>query len=361
MKQWLVLFFILSLLGSKVIAQETDTTKEKNVKIFPLPIVFFTPETDWAGGAVSLVTFRFKDEPESSRGSQFQFGGAYTQRDQLLLYLPFQLYKNNEKFYAFGELGYYKYSYRFFGVGSDLPDENEELYSVDFPRIRLNFTQLVRPKWYVGVRYWYDGYDIVQVEEEGLLDRGEITGENGGNVSSLGFISLYDSRNNYNYPTSGTYLEVLALPNYKITGSDFEFTRYSIDYVTYLSKQKNVLALNLYGASTVGDPPFNELGLIGGLRRMRGFFEGRFRDRNIALAQVEYRRELFWKFGMVAFAGIGTVASTISDYSLSNVKRSGGVGIRFRLDDNEKINVRCDFGYGQDGNSGVYLTIGEAF
>ena len=360
MKKWLFLVLILLFVSIKSIGQERDTT-EKKLKIFPLPVVYFTPETDWGFGVVSLFSFRFKGESESTRNSQFQFGGAITLRDQLLFYLPFQLYKKNEKYYAFGEIGYYKYSYRFFGIGTDLPDENEELYNVNFPRARLNLMKLVKLKWYLGARYWFDNYDIVKIEKNGLLDSDNITGSEGGRISSLGFISLYDSRDNYNYPTTGTYLEVLALPNYSITGSDFDFTRYSIDYVTFLNYNKNILAFNLYGVSIVGDPPFNEMAFIGGRNKMRGFFEGRFRDRNLAMAQAEYRRHLFWKFGMVAFAGIGVVAHSMDDYNLSNLKRSGGVGVRFRLDDEEKIHIRCDFGYGQDGNSGVYLTIGEAF
>ena len=177
----------------KSFSQEKDTT-EKSFKAYPLPVVYFTPETDWGFGAVSLFSFRLKGEPKESRNSQFQFGGAYTQRDQLLFYLPFQLYYKNEKYYAFGELGYYKYSYRFFGIGNDLPPENEELYNVNFPRVRLNMMKLVKPSWYLGVRYWFDEYDIVKIKNQGLLATQDIVGAKGGTVSSLGLISLFDSR-----------------------------------------------------------------------------------------------------------------------------------------------------------------------
>ena len=353
-------FILICLLSFKVFGQKSDST-EKNFRIFPLPVVYYTPETEWGFGAVSLFSFRFKGETKESRTSQFQFGGAYTQRDQVLFYLPFQLYYKNEKYYSFGELGYYKYSYRFFGVGNDLPAENEELYNVNFPRIRLNLMKLARPSWYLGMRYWYDGYDIVKVKEGGLLDTQDITGAEGGTVSSLGLISLYDTRNYYNYPSKGTYLEVLALPNLKTFGSDFEYTRFSIDYVQFLSKNKNILAINLYGVSILGEAPFNELAFIGGRSKMRGYFEGRHRNRNLLMAQAEYRRTLFWKLGMVAFVGYGVVARNIDEYAAENIKPSGGFGLRYRLNEEEKINIRLDFGYGENNNSGVYLTIGEAF
>ena len=354
-------FFLLCIVTIKLTAQNNDSVNVSRLKAFPLPVVYFTPETDWGFGAVSLFTFRIKGETKDSRTSQFQFGGAYTQRDQLLFYLPYQVYYKNEKYYSFGELGYYKYSYRFFGVGTDLPAKNEELYNVNFPRVRINIMKLVRPNWYLGLRYWFDGYDIVKTKEGGLLETQNITGADGGVVSSLGIISLLDSRDNYNYPTKGTYLEMLALPNYGYLGSDFEFTRFSVDYVQFLSRNKNILAVNLFGVSILGDAPFNELAFIGGRSKMRGYFEGRFRDRNLVMAQAEYRRELFWKIGMVAFVGYGVVANEYKEFEARNIKPSGGIGLRYRLSDEERINIRLDLGYGEKGNSGVYLTIGEAF
>lgn len=129
----------------------------------------------------------------------------------------------------------------------------------------------------------------------------------------------------------------------------------------YLGKNKNVVAVNLYGVATLGTVPFNELTLIGGTRRMRGYFEGRFRDRNMLMAQTEFRRELFWNFGFVAFAACGVVSKNIENFEVQNVKPIGGVGLRYRLSQDEKINLRLDYGIGESGSSGFYLTIGEAF
>lgn len=357
----LVIFLLFYTSIPSILAQISYDSAKTGFKVYPLPVVFFSPETDWGAGVVSLFSFRFKGESKKTRISQFQFGAAYTQRNQFLLYLPFQLYAKNENLFSFGEVGYYKYSYRFFGVGSDLSGSDEELYNVTFPRIRLNLMKLAKPKWYVGLRYWFDGYDITKVEESGLLAGSNIAGAEGGIISSLGFISLVDSRNDYNYPSSGTYFEFVALPNLHAYGSDFEFTRFSADYVKYLGLNKNVLAINLYSVTTIGKVPFNELALIGGTRRMRGYFEGRFRDRNMLMAQTEYRREIFWQLGFIVFAGYGVVSKNIGNFELQDIKPSAGLGLRYRLSKDEKINLRLDYGIGESGSSGFYLTIGEAF
>ena len=151
------------------------------------------------------------------------------------------------------------------------------------------------------------------------------------------------------------------LPNLKAFGSDFEFTRFSADYVTFLSKGKSILALNLFAVAIAGMAPFNELAFIGGRSKMRGYFEGRHRNRNLMMAQAEYRRFLFWKLGIVAFAGYGVVSRDLDNFQSQNIKPSGGLGLRYRLSEDEKINIRLDIGYGEKGSSGFYLTIGEAF
>jgi hypothetical protein len=37
------------------------------------------------------------------------------------------------------------------------------------------------------------------------------------------------------------------------------------------------------------------------------------------------------------------------------------MGLRFLFNKKQKINLRMDLGFGQDGNSGVYFGIEEAF
>lgn len=44
---------------------------------------------------------------------------------------------------------------------------------------------------------------------------------------------------------------------------------------------------------------------------MRGYFQGRLRDRNTLMLQAEYRRKLIWNVGVTAFAGFGSVSRNI--------------------------------------------------
>ena len=63
----------------------------------------------------------------------------------------------------------------------------------------------------------------------------------------------------------------------------------------------------------------------------------------------------------MAFAGVGDVfGSDASDVSLDELKYSYGLGLRFLFNRQEKINLRADFGFGQD-TRGVYFGLEEAF
>lgn len=336
-----------------------DTTKRSN--LIPLPIVFFTPETDWGFGAAGIYSFHFKTDSTNSRPSQIQLGFAYTLRDQILSYLPFQLFLKNGKYKVYGELGYYRYIYEFSGVGNEGFQEESELFSVNFPRVRLNALYQWKQDFFIGLRYWMDDYDIVEVEPDGLLANLPITGADGGFLLGLGGVINVDRRDQIFYPAKGYYTEMVLFFNQEIFGSDFNYTKIILDHSQYWKTSwEHIIALNVYMEFTAGDPPFNQLSLLGGPKRMRGYFEGALRDKQYVVFQAEYRMPLFWRFGAVVFASYGGIADELGDLSYNKFKYAVGAGLRFRLDDKQKVNLRLDAGYGKN-TSGFYITIAEAF
>ncbi len=356
----LILTFVLLFAGLALPAQEADTTETREGgSFFGVPIIFLTPETSLGFGGGAIYAFRFPGEPAESRPSQFQLGGAYTLERQLLSYLPFQLFFEEEKWNLYGELGYYQYTY--FYYGNDLENYDGELYDVKFPRLRFNALYLADKQLYVGLRYWMDNFSISNVEEGGLLDSLAITGRNGGLVSSLGPVASFDQRDNIFYPTKGWFVEAAVLFNGEKAGSPFRYTKLTIDARKYLQNNwGHVLALNLYSEANFGDPPFNQLALIGGNKRMRGYYEGRFRGKHGLIAQAEYRFPLIWRIGGALFGAYGGVAGQYSRFSLDDFRYTLGAGLRVLLLKKERVHIRVDYGFGKN-TSGLYITIGEAF
>ena len=330
--------------------------------IIPIPIVYYTPETRLAGGAAVLYAFRTRGQPVEQRPSQVQLGLAYTQNKQVLLYLPFQFFSREEQFQVNGELGYYRYVYQLFGIGNDTPESSKEFYDTDFPRLRVNGLYQFKKDWYAGIRYWWDDYKITSRDSNGLLISNAVTGSTGGVISGVGLLLNLDSRDQIFYPTRGAFVETELFFNQKVFGSDFNFSRISIDARAYFPHgEKGVWALNAWLTSLQGDPPFQQLALLGGPRKMRGYFEGRYRDRHLWGLQGDYRFSLFGIVGGVVFGGMGNVSPSFNSLLSQQWHFTYGAGLRILLAKKDHINLRIDVGANEQGEVFPYLTVGEAF
>lgn len=371
MRKIAILF--LSLFFLSHLAAQSDSLKNPNrLKVIGLPVVFYSPDTRFGGGAGGLLTFNFKSDSLNARRSSVTVGAVYTQLNQLLLYFPFQLFPKNQAYWVSGELGYFRYVFNFFGTGNvENPKYTEryktepnyiEKYSATFPRIRFNFAKKVRPNLFVGVRYAFDDFTFTQKDSTAssvLLDS-KLTGANGGRVSGVGLQTNYDSRDRLFYPTKGWVAEAFVYTEGAYSGSDFNYQRLSADVSHYVSMGKNVLAVNAVAVFSTGDVPFHQMPVIGGTKRMRGYFEGKYRDNNLLIVQSEYRFPIYKRFGGVAFGGLGQVSDKVENVVSSPIRYNFGAGVRFTLDKIQHINIRADYGIGYK-SSGFYLTIGEAF
>jgi hypothetical protein len=93
---------------------------------------------------------------------------------------------------------------------------------------------------------------------------------------------------------------------------------------------------------------------------MRGFYEGRFRDKQVFILQTEFRRPLFWRIGGVVFASGGSVSENHDEINWRELKFAYGVGLRFAITPEERVFARVDFGGGAN-TYGFYVQVNEAF
>lgn len=369
-----IAIILLTSIIAYTIKAQTDSTiipvKSPNrLKAIVLPAPFYTPDTKWGGGVAGLLTFNFPKDSLNARRSSVTVGIAYTQLNQFLLYFPFQLFPQNQKYWISGEVGYFKYVFNYFGTGNqirqDFIDKQDSLYiekyDARFPRVRLNVSKKVSKGLYVGLRYVFDDFNFTKRDPKGQLIQDKIVGSNGGRVSGGGLVVNYDTRNSLFYPTKGWVVEGQLYTEGGYLGSDFDYQKLVVDAAKYYSVGKNgVLALNGVLSLATGDVPFHQMPVIGGTKKMRGYFEGTYRDENLLMLQSEYRFPLFWRLGTVVFGGLGEVSDKPYKWDLNNIRYNMGAGIRFTLDKVQRINMRLDYGIGYK-STGFYLTIGEAF
>ena len=346
--------FLLAL----TIKAQQDTTKRFNWTV--LPVVYYTPEAGLAYGGGGAVTYLFKD---SKRPSQATFGAVHTTLNQLLLYANYRAFWNKDKYLSYGEVGYYKYEYIFYEIGSKSTLENERFYNVNFPRLRASFLRKIDRDFYLGLRWWFDAYNIQNLNDSGEVVGRGVVGGKGGNTSGIGVVTNYDSRDDQLFPQKGWFVEGVLLPHAYFMGSDFNFFKASADIAYYypLKKDRMLFAFNAYAESNFGETPFQQLAMLGGDKQMRGYYQGRYRDEHALILQAEYRW-MFWKrFGFAAFASAAKVGGLDEPYLSNKNHFSGGGGARFQLSKSSTLNLRLDAAYSDDGNFNFYLTFGEAF
>ena len=184
------------------------------------------------------------------------------------------------------------------------------------------------------------------------FDTSQIPGVTGANLVSWGMFLDWDYRDDVALPSTGGRLHVEA-GYFQDTGQqDFRFTRYNLEAVQYLPLDDgHVVVIRLLGL--VNDEkgntqiPLSEKTILGGRETMRGFREFRFRDDNAILFNFEYRWRI-WRFAdLILFFDEGQVAAEPGDFSLSELRSSRGIGLRFR--GRESQIFRFDAGHSAEG------------
>lgn len=349
-----------------LVKREILKTHKTRVNIFPY--LFYTPETELAFGVGGIITF-YTSEYALLRPSKITLSGYYSTKSQYKLTLSPQVYMARNNLFLSANLDYGYYVDKFWGIGSATPDIDEEEYISSGWGMELNL-QVPPLLGYIGryightktgIIYDYFNNTIEDKKSNPYLLSGEVSGSEGGISSGLGLIWVWDTRDHIFYPGKGGYHQVKAIFYQKAFGGSFNFNRYEADLRQYFPiQQKNVLAFQAFASFVRGNPPFNELSALGGQRTMRGYYQGRYRDKNYLAGQAEYRRHLWRRLGFVAFAGLGDVESETGDFRIKSAKFSGGFGLRFLFNQAEKVNIRADFGFGKN-TSGVYFGVEEAF
>jgi outer membrane protein assembly factor BamA len=344
--------------------RDNDSKEEKvsnTDSLLIFPVIYYTPETKIAGGILGGYYFYPSQNPDFSKPSFITIELLYTELKQIKGEVTCDIFWGGYNNRFTGAIGYSRFPSKFWGIGNDTVSDNEEIYTPEGFWLNLSYKNLVTGGVFLGLDYEYLRRDIVREEQSGGIEWDSIIGKDGGIISRIGFSVTSDSRNHLIYPTSGGYYQVQTKFSTRAIGSEFDFTTLNIDLRRYVTIFDDiVVASQLNGVFNLGDTPFFNAASIGGKYLMRGFYEGRYRDDNMLAFQAECRLPLWWRIGIVAFAGFAQVDDRIEDFRLGGFKFAFGGGLRFLWDREQKLNIRLDVGFA-DGESALYLTIGEAF
>ncbi|HEY0274039.1 MAG TPA: hypothetical protein VGC22_12685 [Chitinophaga sp.] len=386
--KWILCWALLcgSVAGAKAQQDSTrapaaDSLPARYHSFFPIPVLGYSPEKGLEIGAAMLYSFYAGRQlpGAATRNSSLNLIPAFTTKHQYKIDLRADIWTPDNTWHLKGGLRYQYFPFYFYGLGDTTHEANRSLVDNRRFRLQLEGERRITGHFYAGLSLLYQ-YDTYRSSDgKGIYYSMPLQDKSGGHALFAGVTAVFDDRDNQNYTTRGTFLR-LNVANALAFASTRTVYTMELRGNQFLSvSKKSVIGLNGYFRSVQGNQvPFFLLPELGNDQIMRGYYTGRYRDRNYLAAQVEYRYfldpkirvkigplDMHPKFALAAFAGAGNVFGN-HHFQLGNFKPSIGGGIRYFYDEHARLTVRLDGAIGEKRpgearQKGLYLSLAEAF
>jgi len=319
------------------------------------PIFAYSSETGFMGGAFSYIKYEAYSMPQQSNPDyslSLLSNTIYSQKKQFLIVL-IPRYELPDKGLEIGTDLYFKlWPDDFFGIGNATDADVYEsytsaLYSLEaYSKLKLPYHFKVSPILSIGK------HEVTKSISDGILENIEVLGKEPSTYSGIGYSIAFDNSNDGTYPTKGYNIMLKQIHYLNDLGSDFAYVESKADARAYFPiTSKITLALQSDLVEMRGKVPFYNYLELG--NRLRAFPSKRFIDKVRIAGRAEQRvfpfdEGILKRIGFVVFAETGRVASELDNITSQDWHYSMGGGLRFSFLPDEKLNLRMDFGYGDD-------------
>ena len=327
--------------------------------------------TGVAGVAAVNLSFRTKKNSNGNLNfinNNFQ----YTQKNQVIILSLSNFYTNDNKWQFPGDIRYLHFPTSTYGLGTNTLPEAAD--GIDYQHFRFYRTALrqVVTNTFLGIGYNLDyRWDIEQNDPQsaGALDYTKYGFSKKSASSGPSFNFLYDSRDNNNRPTTGTYFDFHFVSYLKPLGSTSNWSSLILDLRKYFPlTNKWYVDLGFWGYAWFtlnGKPPYLDMPSIGWdsyNNTGRGYAAGRFRGRNMLYGETELRFDILRNglLGLVLFGNVESLTENTGKY-FGPVQPGGGAGIRIKFNKHTNSNSCLDYGFGTHGSRGFATNLNEVF
>lgn len=346
---------------NKVLAYFNDANKTDYSKKFDFSIIggpHYSTDTKLGLGLVAAGLYRtYRNDTILPPSNMSLFGdvstvGFYMLGVRGLHIFPHDRYRLDYTLY------FYSFPCKYWGIGYDKGnnDANETEMNRWQAQAKASFMFRVAPSTYIGPMLTFDFIEGKDIKNPELLEGMDRITRNTG----VGLTFVYDSRDVTTNPKRGFYVNLSQCFRPKFMGNDYAFSTTDLRFNTYRRVWKGgIIATDLRSQLNFGNPSWGMMALLGNSYSMRGYYEGRYRDKHKIEAQVELRQHVWKRNSVVAWVGAGTVFNKFSSMRMDHVLPNFGIGYRWEF--KKDVNVRLDYGFGKSGQSGFIFNINEAF
>lgn len=245
----------------------------------------------------------------------------------------------------------------YWGIGSQSAENDGNKVQYQGQRIQLapKVAFELAPDIYAKLGWQWQSFSKVAGVNDDVLPSEVIDASSSGVLLGMEF----DTRDFEPNPMRGQFFDIEWIANRSSFGSDENYDNLVANYRLYQHLfDGTIVAMEVYSQSIFGDAPWFDYAQLGDDQRMRGYYQGQYRDKHQLSTQIEVRHTIAGRHGVVGWLGAGNVAESYHDLFENRWLPTVGVGYRFAF--KARINVRVDLGLGKD-SSGFYFQINEAF
>ncbi len=248
---------------------------------------------------------------------------------------------------------------KFWGIGYDTErhDNNETKYTELRSSLWCDFQWRIGENLFIGPSINFNYAKATHVKRPELWNGQSLRVFDYG--FGLGFIASFDSRDVSTNASQGINFNIkqYVYPGFLKNRHVFSSTELTFGIYKQIYSSA-VLAAQLHAMATYGNTPWSMLPKLDASNAIRGYYEGRYRDKNEADIVVELRQHVWKRFGVVVWGGVGSVFHRFTDVRLNTLLPSYGIGARWEF--KKKVNVRVDLGFGKRSMA-VCLGLNETF
>lgn len=246
----------------------------------------------------------------------------------------------------------------YWGIGFDMchDDASKSKYT------EVSFIADVKMLAHLGHNFYLGPTLFFEMSNSHHVRHPELWGTQPTDVNSFGpgIEASLDTRDNLTAPERGVLVNLRQsfLPRFLGNGN-YGFSYTELTASAYQRAWTGaVIAEQVHGRWAYGNVPWTQMSSLGGSSRMRGYYEGQYRDKFEADATVELRQHVWHRSGAVVWGGLATIARDPSAVRFKELLPCVGFGYRWEF--KKHSNVRVDIGFGR-GTHGFVFSINEAF
>lgn len=283
-------------------------------------------------------------------------GGGYTENGTWFLGGGYAGFWKDDNIRYRGILGYGDINLKYYGNDSDFLASNP----VNFSMKSLFFLQqalfrIKNSRFMLGGKYYFGKTRVTAFETS------QIPGLNPRDFdlisSGLGVIGEYERLNNILSPSKGFRIQLDYSQSLEFLGSDRNFSKvsfFTLGYIPITDTWNSGFRFESLIASE--NTPFYALPYI----NLRGVPSLRYQGQLTVLAETEQFVNVYKRWSIVGFAGLGSTVSSLNEMNFSPIVWNAGTGVRYLIARMLGLQMGFDIARGPE-DWAFYITVGSSW